>query len=216
MKLRAFLFFAALVAHVEAGAEGHAVGAKIGMLGLGIEYAYPLSERLVIRGGVHSSGYSFDQTESGIDYEFDVNWDSISAALDFHPTKGAWRITAGLLKNDNGLSMQSNLSDDVSVGGTTYTPAEVGTLRGDIGFDDNIAPFLGLGWDWSRTKRFGLTFDFGVVKQGMPTISLSADGGLIGDPAFEADLAAEEAELQEALDDLDLVPFATVGLVFRF
>jgi len=215
MNLRIVLLCALAMTHLEALAEGHAVSARVGMLGVGIEYAYPLGERLAIRGGINGSGYAFDQSESGIDYEFELDWDSISVAVDFHPTKGPLRLTGGLMRNDNGLSVLSSISNDVTVGGATYTPAEVGTIRGAVGFD-GTAPFLGVGWDWSRTRRFGVALDLGVVSQGSPKVSLSADGSLVGDPAFEADLAAEQAELQDALGDLDLVPFASFGVVFRF
>jgi hypothetical protein len=88
-------------------------------------------------------------------------------------------------------------------------------LRGAVGFD-SVAPFIGIGWDWSRSNRFGIALDLGVLSQGSPTVSLSADGSLLGDPMFLADLAAEEAELQDSLGDLDLMPFVNFGLVFRF
>ena len=198
-----------------ASAQEHAFGARVGMLGAGIEYAYPIGERFAVRGGINGAGYSFDETESDIDYEFDLEWDSLSVALDFHPTRGPLRLTAGILKNDNSLSAISSLTDDATVGGVTYTSAEVGTLRADMGFDDT-ATFLGLGWDWSRNKRFGVALDLGVVNQGSPRVALTADGDLAGMLDFEDDLAAEEAELQAALEDLDLVPFATLGVVFRF
>ena len=136
-------------------------------------------------------------------------------AVDFHPTSGPLRISGGLMKNDNGLSALSSISNDVTVGGTTYTPAEVGTITAAAGFD-GTAPFFGVGWDWSKTKRFGVALDLGIVSQGSPQVSLSADGSLVGNPAFDADLAAEQAELQDALSDLDLIPFATFGVVFRF
>ena len=105
--------------------------------------------------------------------------------------------------------------ENVTVGGVTYTLTEVGLLRGEFSFN-RIAPFIGIGWDWSRNNRFGITFDFGVVSQGSPTVSLSADGLLLGSPMFLDDLAAEEIELKNAVGDLDSMPFVTFGLMFRF
>ncbi len=102
------------------------------------------------------------------------------------------------------------------IGDDFYTPAEIGTLRAGIGFDNDIAPFLSLGWDWFRTRRFGIALDFGVVSQGTAMVNLTADGTLTGNPIFEADLAREEAELEDALNDLEVLPFVTLGIVFRF
>lgn len=214
---RSVLAVALCAPYSSAHAEGeHTVAMKAGVLGLGVEYSYALNEKIVFRGGINGAKVGFDGVESGIDYEFDLDWDSISVAVDFHPARSPLRLTAGLLSNDNSLSGVSRPADDVTIGGTVYTPAEVGTLRGEVAFD-KTAPFAGIGWDWSRKKRpFGVSFDLGLVKQGAPSVMLAASGGLLDNPAFEADVAAEEAELRDSLGDLDLMPYATLGLVFRF
>ena len=201
--------------HGPATAQEHAIGARIGMLGIGIEYSYSLSERLAVRGMLYGSSYSFDATESGIDYDFSLNFDSIGAAIDLHPLTGPFRVSAGLLINDNSLDAISTPSNDITIGGTVYTPAEVGVLAAGVGFD-GTAPFVGIGWDWSRSKRFGVALDFGIVNQGSPDVTLIATGLLLGDPALAADIALEEAELEASLDDLDVLPFATLGFTFRF
>ncbi len=151
----------------------------------------------------------------GFDYDLDLNWDSISVGVDLHPVTGPFRLSVGLLANDNGLSATSTPTQSVLVGNTVYTPAEIGTLSGSVGFD-GTTPFVGLGWDWSKSKRVGFSLDLGLVSQGSPDVALVASGLLAGDPNFAADLAAEEAELEDALDDLDVLPFASFGVTFRF
>lgn len=205
----------ALVA-VPAAAQDHAIAGKLGALGLGVEYTHNVSERLSVRAGLNGSEIAFDAEESGIEYDFDLDWDSVALGVDFHPLGTPLRVSAGLLLNDNELNAVSRAADDVTVGGRTYTPEEVGTLRGVVEFDDT-APYAGVGWDWSRSRRaFGVSLDLGVVSQGSPVVSLSADGGLAEDPMFEDDIRAEERELQESLDDFDLMPYASLGFVFRF
>jgi hypothetical protein len=197
-------------------AEDHAVAAKIGAFGLGIEYAYSFNDRIAMRVGLNGGGMGFDAAESGISYDFDVKWDSISAAVDFHPRGKAFRLTAGLLRNDNALDAVSRVDADIAVGGTSYSSAQVGTLSAHTSFRDR-APFAGVGWDWSRSRRlFGVSFDLGVLDQGSPAVSLRADGGLVADPQFEDDLAVEQAELNDSLEDFELIPYATLGFVFRF
>jgi hypothetical protein len=216
MSLRAILFCAVALTNVEALAQNHAISAKAGALGLGLEYTYSFSDRWAFRLGPYGSSASTDQEEAGIEYEVEIDWDSISLALDFHPFTGPFRLTAGVLQNDNAVLARSTPTEDVDIGGITYTPDQVGTLRAAIGFEDDVAPFVSLGWDWSRTRRFGIALDFGLVGQGTPLVSLSADGTLTGNPIFEASLAAEEAELQDSLSDIDILPFVTLGVVFRF
>lgn len=198
-----------------AHAEDHAVGARIGLLGLGIEYAYRISDRISVRGGLNGSGMDFDDTESGIDYNFDLDFDSLSIGVDVHPFKGAFRVSGGFLRNDSALSAASLAALTYTVGDTTYPAAAVGTLRGRIGFD-STAPFVGVGFDWFRQKRVGFALDIGLLDQGAPEVTLSADGPIASDPGFAQDLATEQAELQSSLDDLDVYPYAMFGVVVRF
>jgi hypothetical protein len=197
-------------------ADGHAVGLKVGALGLGAEYTHELTDRIALRGALYGSELGFDAEESGIDYEFDVVWDSLSAGVDFHPLKSALRLSIGILKNDNALELVSRPTGNVTVGDTTYTPSQIGTLTGSMQFD-GTATFAGVGWDWSRGKRlFGMSLDLGVVDQGNPVVTLQGNGTLLGNPSFEQDINAEEAELAGEASDLDLVPFLSVGFQFRF
>jgi hypothetical protein len=197
-------------------AGDNAIGIKTGALGLGVEYTRNLSDRWAIRGGVNGSQVGFDGEESGINYQFDVVWDSLSIGVDLHPFKSPFRVSAGILRNDNGLNGESRPTSNVTIGATSYTPAEVGVLTSTVGFKQT-APFLGLGWDWSRKKRhFGMSFDMGVLDQGSPRVTLRGSGTLLGDPAFQQDIAAEEAQLRDSLSNLDLLPYLTVGFVIRF
>lgn len=196
-------------------AEQHSVGAKIGLLGLGVEYAYRVNDLITVRGGINGASYTFDDTKSAIDYELKLDFDSLSVGVDFHPMKGAFRLSLGALQNDNSIVAQSNPTQSFNVGGTTYTAAEVGTLRGAIEFD-SFAPYAAIGWDFMRDRAFGVSLDLGLVSQGAPTVSLTASGPILGDPQFADDLATEQRELQSSLDDFDLYPFANLGFIFRF
>ena len=215
--LRVAVVIVAFFPAVEALAEGHAVAVRVGALGIGPEYTYELNDRVAFRGGIYGAQLGFDAEESGIDYEFDVVWDSLAVGVDFHPLKSALRLSAGFLKNDNGLRAVARPTSNETIGDTTYTPSQIGTLNGSVGFDDT-APFLGVGWDWSRDKRiFGMSFDIGVLDQGDPVVTLTGNGTLLGDPAFEQDINDEAAQLRSSLDgDVDVVPYMSLGFVFRF
>jgi hypothetical protein len=197
-------------------ADGHAVGLKVGALGLGAEYTYSLTDRIALRGALYGSQVGFDAEEADIDYEFDVVWDSLSAGVDFHPLKSALRLSLGLMQNDNRLELFSRPTQNVTIGDTTYTPSQIGTLTGAMQFDDT-ATMAGIGWDWSRDKSlFGVSLDLGVVDQGSPTVTLQGNGTLLGNPAFEQDIDAEAVQLSGEAEDLDLVPFLSLGFQFRF
>ncbi len=196
-------------------AEGHGLAARAGVLGAGLEYTYSPSDVVSFRLGWNGSKIGFDSEQSGINYEVDLVWDSISAALDLHPLKGPWRLSAGVLSNDNRVEAIGQLARSVTIGEETYSRAEVGRLTGRVEFDD-LAAFVSMGWDWSRHKRVGLSFDIGVLKQGKPELALQASGPIASHPDFRTNLAIERDELQESLDDWDILPFANFGIVFRF
>jgi hypothetical protein len=199
-----------------AWAGDNAIGVKAGALGLGVEYTRNLSDRWAIRGGINGSQVGFDGDESGINYQFDFVWDSLSIGADLHPFKSPFRFSAGLLHNNNGLNGNSRPTSNVTIGDTSYTPAQVGVLTTTVDFKQT-APFLGLGWDWSRKRRhFGMSFDMGVLDQGSPRVTLRGSGTLLGNPAFQQDIATEQAQLRDSLSDLDLLPYVTVGFVIRF
>jgi hypothetical protein len=214
--VKGWTFAALLIVESTAFAEGHAVAAKAGALGLGVEYTHELNERLAFRAGLNGSQYGFDQQESGIRYDFDLVWESLAIAVDFHPLRNPFRLSGGFLRNDNRFEAISRPTGNTTIGDTTYTPSQIGTLIGVVEFDDT-APLAGIGWDWSRSKNlFGISLDLGILSQGSPSVRLTGTGTMFSNPAFESDLRAEEAELEASLDDLDLVPYLTVGFVFRF
>jgi len=209
------LTIALMLFGTSARAEDHAIGARMGLLGIGVEYSYKINERLIVRGGLNGSGLDFDETESGIDYAFDLDFDSMAIGVDFHPFTGAFRVSGGFLKNDNALTAVGQLTSSVTIGNDTYDPNDVGTLSGSVGFD-STAPYLAVGWDFLHDKKVGMSFELGLVKQGAPVVSLSASGPIASDPDFMDDIEAERAELESDLDDLDVYPFAMLGLVVRF
>lgn len=198
-----------------ARAEDHALGARVGLLGAGVEYSYRLTDRLTIRSGLNAASTSFGASEAGIDYDFELSFDSLSVGLDLHPLKGKFRVSLGAMRNDNSLSARSTLAQIITVGGTNYSGDEVGTLRGRIGFD-GTAPYLGVGWDWFRNMKVGFGLDVGILSQGSPIVTLSADGPIADDLNFLLDLEQEELELEADLDGFDAYPYMMLGVAFRF
>ena len=52
--------------------------------------------------------------------------------------------------------------------------------------------------------------------QGSPTANLSATGPIASDPGFQADLAKEENNLQDDLDNFEYYPVISIGFNYRF
>jgi len=199
-------------------AEGIGVGAKVGTLGFGLEVTKGFTPTINGRIGFNTFSFDASGTESDVDYDADLNMESVAALVDWHPFSGGFRATAGLMVNNNELEMTAKSAVSYDVGGTTYTPAEIGTFGGVVNFND-IAPYAGIGWGNSVEKGQHLTFaiDVGVLMQGSANVDFTASGGtLSSDPTLLADLATEEAQLEDSLDDYDLFPVISLGLAFQF
>lgn len=197
------------------GDSQNALALQVGALGFGVEYSRSFGDRVAVRGAVYGAQIGFDGDEGDIDYESDLVWDSFALGVDFHPGKGPFRLSGGYLNNENRIEAVSAPIGVEEIGDSNYTPAQIGTLNGVVTFDDSAA-FAGLGWDWSRDGGFGMSLDLGLVSQGSPVAELRATGTAASSPAFQQDLENEEAQIEEDLEDLDVVPYLTLGFVFRF
>ena len=62
----------------------------------------------------------------------------------------------------------------------------------------------------------GMNLDFGVLWQGSPEVTLTADGVLSGNPTFEASLEAERVMLEDELGTLKAWPVVSLGFVVNF
>lgn len=83
---------------------------------------------------------------------------------------------------------------------------------------DDVVPFAGLGWNtvFGKDGHWGFIFELGVIFQGTPEANLSITGPLKNDAAFQANLAKEERNLQDELDNYEYYPVIALGLSYRF
>lgn len=196
-----------------AAADGFALGAKAGTLGLGVEGTTALSQNINLRVGINNYSYSFDETASNIRYNADVDLQSGGLIFDWHPFAGTFRLSAGWLYNKNAAHLTTTPTSNVTIGNNTYTPAQVGTLSGDLKFKKN-APYLGLGWGNAVAKGgpFGVTFEIGALFQGNPAVTLRSSNGAVS----QADLQREAQDAEADLDSFKVYPVVSLGFSYRF
>ncbi|NTV01530.1 MAG: hypothetical protein HGB04_01915 [Chlorobiaceae bacterium] len=203
---------------LHAGTGDLAIGAKAGTLGIGGEATLGLLPGVNARAGYNAYNYDGSTTKDNIGYNYRLKLGSMPLLLDLHPfPMSGFRISGGFIVNNNRVDATGKPQDSYNIGGTTYTSGQVGTLTGKIEFD-STAPYLGIGWGNAVAKGLPLTIcvDAGVMFQGTPKVSLSANGTLASDPAFKANLAKEEATIRDTTDSLKYYPVVSLGLAYRF
>ncbi len=171
---------------------------------LGTEFTTVFSRTINGRLGINALGVDLVQFDGqNTTYNLDFGFNSWSALLDWHPFKGRFRLSGGLLHNEpsdrgqvdpyTGLANVNALSDN-----------ELGSLNSIVEFE-GTSPYLGIGWGNALTKngRLGLLVDLGVVFQDDADVNLPSSLG-------------QDASLRNALDDYGYLPVFSLGLSYQF
>jgi hypothetical protein len=194
-----------------------ALGLTGGTLGVGPELSLRPIENFGVRGNVTWLGFGLNENVDDIEYDGDVNLLSVGAMADWYPFDGGLRISAGVRWNGNDLDLSARPANAVTIGGVTYTPAEIGRLTGTADAND-FAPLLTLGWGGSLKSGLTLGVEAGFAYQGALKIGdLRARGGLLeADPSLLADLEAEEERIEREVKSYRYLPVLQVMLLYRF
>jgi len=182
-------------------------------LGLGGEVAAKVATDINVRFGFNDLNLDFDDKDiEDIEYDLGVDLSSVSALVDWHIFADSFKITGGFISMDNTINLDARPSENVEIGDTTYTPAQVGTLKGNLDID-GLAPYLGIGWGnpFTCSRRWGFTVDLGVAFTDSPDVSLYSTGIV-----SQVDLEKERRDIEDDMDFFRIYPVLSLGLFYRF
>ncbi len=217
MKRLAFLAAATLFIAAPAEADKtFGIGVKAGTLGIGVEGTWrPPVPWVDFRVGANSYDYSDNDVYSGIPYDGELTLETYYATANFSFPLSPFRVTAGIFDNGNELALRSVGSGTYVIGGIPFDAADVGTLESVTSFP-GTSPYLGIGFDFTVLNRVGLNLDLGVLWQGDPDVTLTADGILGDDPLFQQALELERQDIVDEVSDYKAWPVASLGFVVNF
>ncbi len=213
-----------------ASAQGMGLSAGASTLGFGLDLYGGISERMTGRIGFNDFTYNKSISSDNIDYAGSLKWQSLHAIADWYPWAKAFRLSGGLMYNDNKASLNAkpSASATYTVNGHAYSVANVGSLSGEMNFD-HFSPYLGIGWGnpVAKDKGFGFVADIGVLYQGTPKVTLnatcsaallSAPGGAAICTSLKSDTAVESTKLKSDLnkDQYKFYPVISLGVSYRF
>ena len=192
------------------------VGVKAGTLGLGVEARWSGLPWVDLRVGGNAYTYATNQRYASVRYDTELELQTYYLTANFHFPLSPFRFTAGAFSNGNEATMMAAETGDFTLGGQTWTQAQVGTLTGTTTFG-STSPYAGFGIDFELFGKAGLNFDLGVLWQGDPEVSLVAVGGTEeGNPAFEAALQAEADAFSSDIGHLKAYPVVSLSFVYNF
>ncbi len=191
------------------------LGAKVGTLGLGVEATWQALPYLDFRAGLNGYDYNTDRSEAGNDYTGTLELSTLFATANLRVPLSPFRFTAGVFSNDNKLALVGLDTGSYEIGGVSYPSAEIGTLRSDATFD-KTSPYAGIGFDIRMMDKLGLNIDLGVLWQGSPMVTMTADGPISTDPNFIIELENERQQFEDDIKDFKAYPVISLGLSYRF
>ena len=220
MKLSKIICFAMAIAIAgSAGAAG--IGVRAGTTGVGADFGWSLAPTLSARIGYSwLNNYSVDVDTTDVKYNGKLNLSNLSGLLDWSPL-GPFRITAGIVGNDNKLDVTGvPTAGTFTINGITYAASDVGSLSGTVKPGKKTAPYLGIGYGNVAGAGVNFYFDIGVIFQGSPKSTLTATCG----PAVPAsqcaqiqnDVAAEQQSLNDKMSKYKYYPVANIGITIGF
>lgn len=203
---------------LNAYAVDFAIGAGGGTPGLGLSATLGVTQNVNVRGLLNFFEYDFDENEEGIDYELDLDLNSIGALVDWHPMGGAFRISGGLFSNGNEVSGtgRGQAGTTVEFGDMVFDADDLGTVDASIDFE-SVAPYLGFGWGNAVGEgNWSFNVDLGVFFQGAPEVSLlTPEVDPLIAPLVDAERARAQAELEDETDNLEFYPYLSFGVGFK-
>lgn len=205
-------------------AEGgdFSVGLRAGTLGIGVEANKSYGEKLNFRLAYNFFEQSQDVNDGDTTYTGDLELSNGGIFADYHPWAGGFRLTGGIMLNDNEVTLNAKPNAlTIEIGNNTYD-LNGGQVTGVVDFN-SLAPYVGMGWGRgvSSTSKWSFLFDLGVMFQGTPDVSISPVGNITlnGFPLVSlstADIQAEIDQIKNDVEDFDLYPVVSLGFSYRF
>ena len=160
------------------------------------------------------SGVYTDSNGDTIPYAASARLQSIPVLLNFYPFHGVFRLTGGVVYDENQMDVTGS-GNSYTFNGVSYPAASVGTFSGSIRFR-RYAPYLGLGFgDTLNGSGLSAGFDLGVLFQGSPQVTLHASNPT-GDPTLAQNVASAQAQANQKAASDKYYPVVGLHLGYTF
>ena len=228
---------AVLLLHARPGESQTYGGAAItlGTLGIGFDGAVAATERSNVRVGFNFFNFNHDfDSDDGITLAAHLKLRSVTAQFDFFPTGGGFHVSPGLMiYNGNRVEATAFVpaGQQFTLGNDRLLSNPSNPVVGDakVAFA-KVAPQITIGWGNIATRgdrRWSIPVELGVVFSRAPTGTLTLGGSaclpngtncrnVATEPVLQADVRQQEADLNDDLEVLKIIPVISFGFGYRF
>jgi hypothetical protein len=188
--------------------------AGIGFPGATLGYAGAIASNVTLRGEV-AGGLSISRNgqREGLTYQGDFKAGRAALFADWQPFSGSFHLTAGLTANNIKLDLVGSGTNGTINGKPVNLTGE--TFNVQVKYARST-PYLGLGWGHQPAPGGGLGFFFDLGAQ-LGKFDTSVQTTIVGKfGVTQADVDAEVQKVRDTVDQLKVLPSATLGLTYRF
>ncbi len=196
-----------------------AVVVEGGTAGIGPSIIYTVNPKFTLTAGYTWLNHNYDVESDDNDYDGKLKLSNFKVLANWHPWETKFHFSAGVFATDNKIdvTLRPTERQTYEINGNEYSSTLINSLGGSASFEDDVAPYIGLGWAKRPGERgFAFYATLGVFFAGDASANLNATGPINADPQFRADLRAEERDINDDLDDLGIYPVLQLGVQYNF
>lgn len=193
-------------------AQNIGVIAKASTSGIGVDVAYRVKPKMLLRAGYDSFSYNYLTTieaDTNIGVDATLNAGTLGLFLDYNLLKKMY-ISAGIVLNNFETTIEGTLQSDYTWGDVVISASKLGKISWGIAPANKIAPYVGIGIGRlaSGSKLINTSIELGAILQGVPEVSIISSGVFQanGNESFN-----QEAFLGDILKGLNLYPVLKIN-----
>lgn len=199
---------------------GLGVSTRIGTLGIGVDVAKSLTSQINGRLGFNFGSIKINRTDSGINYDSQLNLSSLQLLGDYYPFSNSnFRVTGGLVAQNNRFAVTSkpNADGNYTIDNQSFPASSVGTLNGEFKSTNSIAPYIGIGIGQPATEGLAFNADLGLMFTGAPQVTLNASNpNFNSNPITRARIDNKARQTEADLKGFNIYPVVSVGVSYGF
>ncbi len=224
-------------AQVAAGNETGNIGLalKLSSLGPGAEVAFPIRNKLNVRGGVNFFEYSRNFSKDGIQYVGNLYFRSGEANVDWFPIGHQIHFSPGLIfYNGNKVQAVGSVpgGQTFTLNNVSYSSQPADPIRGTGTLDfTKVAPTFRVGFGNlvpRSAKHWSILAEVGIAYTGTPRTVLGFAGHACSppnsnncfdaatDPTVQANVQAEQNKINKDLTLFKFYPLISFGVGYKF
>lgn len=197
------------------------VGAHLGLPTFyGASLGWRFSDHFGVRTGFDRFTFSRGESLSDVTYNIKLKMQSEPLLVDLYPWKNhSFRLSAGILFNQNSLKASLTPTDEITLGGQTYSnPVASGVGSIDLKVKQrSVCPMVTVGGNlfyFDSAHQWAFSSEAGAFFAGKPDVQLSTTST---DPTIIQDVEAERQKIKDDIGSkLNIIPLVKFGVSFSF